>query len=151
MGWVGVVVGTWSSLQFSFLPSQSLLMPPSPRPPPTAACPRRRRTRRCSSRKRPVSPAASPAERHTKKKAQLLRHLHGSRLAFLRVRDGGGLRYQVFGHGLGADVQREARQLRRVLEFPVKRAQVHGEQVVLGEGRTLQRTGGRSRRRRERV
>lgn len=57
-----------------------------------------------------------------------------------------GLHYQVFGHGLGADVQREARQLRGVLEFPVERAQIHGEQVVLGEGRTLQRTGGQNRR-----
>lgn len=57
----------------------------------------------------------------------------------------GGLRYQVFGHGLGADVQREARQLRGVLEFPVERAQIHGEQVVLGEGRTLRRTGRQNR------
>lgn len=57
----------------------------------------------------------------------------------------GGLRYQVFGHGLGADVQREARQLRGVLEFPVERAQIHGEQVVLGEGRTLRCTGRQNR------
>lgn len=63
----------------------------------------------------------------------------------LRLRGEGGLRYQVFGHGLGADVQREARQLRRVLEFSVERAEIHGEQVVLGEGWTLRSAGGQSR------
>lgn len=47
--------------------------------------------------------------------------------------------YQIVGHRLRADVQREAGQLRRVLELPVERAQVHRQKVVLGEGWTLQR------------
>lgn len=46
--------------------------------------------------------------------------------------------YQVFGHGLRADVQWGARQLRRVLKFSVECTQIHRKKVVLGEGWTLQ-------------
>lgn len=45
--------------------------------------------------------------------------------------------HQVVGHGLGADVERQAGQLGGVLELSVERAQVHRQEVVLGEGRTL--------------
>ena len=57
--------------------------------------------------------------------------------------------YQVVGHGLGADVQRQTGQLRRVLELSVEGAEVHGQQVVFGEGRFLR--GGRGTRTKEMV
>ena len=45
--------------------------------------------------------------------------------------------HQVVCHGLGADVQGQAGQLGGVLELSVEGAQVHGQEVVFGEGRFL--------------
>ena len=47
--------------------------------------------------------------------------------------------HQVLGHRLGADVNGETGQLRRVLELSVERSQVHGKEVVLGKRGLLKR------------
>lgn len=94
---------------------------------PTGACPQTRRTRRCSSRRRAASPGASPARRERAFRVWGRRTLRGTENAA----------HQVVGHGLGADVERQAGQLGGVLELSVERAQVHRQEVVLGEGRTL--------------